>query len=219
MRVGGLVATDSNGLNEQLALGFEAPWSDRWSATLTTAAYWRSSKVYTRDSVLSAKARVIDRPDLVLRVAPGVSFPTGSAGRSFAFTPLSTGSVDPWLSADLVWGGAWLLAASAQGRVSLYEGLDGTRQGPYGTATLKGARRLGRIDAVPWLGVAASGSPGLYSELAGAGGLVWAPSERWALTVDARVPVVGNYAWAVGFGVSRVFGEVAEGHVHGGEEH
>ncbi len=214
VRTGGLVAGDDQGRSEQLALGFEAPWSDRWSVTLTTAAYRRAPALYTRDTVISAQARVIDKPNLALRVAPGISLPSGSANQGFAFTPLSTGSADPWLSADVVWGAAWLLAASAQGRVSLYDGLDGTRQRPYGTVTLKGARRLGRVDGVPWIGAAGSAAPGQFAEVAAVGGFVWAPNERWALSADARVPIVGNYDWAVGLGIGRIFGEAAEGHEH-----
>lgn len=186
------------------------PFHARWSASASTGAWYQGS-FNSRDTVVQANFRALDKPSLSWVVSPGASFPTGSAGKGLAFTPLSSGSVDPWLSTDLVVGGTWLAALSAQGRVSLYDGLDGAKQTPYGTVTLRGARRLGRVDAVPSVGVAASGAVDSFSELALNAGIVWAPNERWGLSADLRYPLVAEYDWAIGLGVRRVFGE---GHGH-----
>ena len=212
VRVGGLVAGD-HGVTESLGLGVEAPFTDRWSVSLRTGA-WYGGKLYTRDTVVQAKLRLLDRPSVAWTLAPGLSLPSGSIGTGFATTPLSSGSLDPWLSTDLVAGGTWLVAVSGTGRASLYDGLDGTRQAPYGSVGLRGARRLGRIDGVPSVGLVAAGAPGEFGELAATAGMVWAPNERWGLSVDGRYPLVGHYDWAFGLSARRVFGEPTEAHAH-----
>lgn len=214
IRAGVLLADTHGSLNEQVALSAEVPWSDRWSVTAQTAVLYNGA-LKTRDSTLGVRARVIDTASMTLRIEPGLSLPTGSTGVGLAYTPLSTGSVDPRLSVDLVTGSTWVLATSANVRVPLYDGLDGQRQGPYGYIDVRGARRLGK-PVIPYVGVSAAAATQVdaFTEFAGLAGAIWAPNERWALGVNARVPWNASYLWAAGLSVSRVVGEATDNHQH-----
>lgn len=184
------------GLEIQGIAGIEVPLWPRLSAVA-----WGGLQRHTdgsldpRDATLAALWLPVSSPRLTVRLRPGLSIPTGGIGSGLYFTPLSTASVDPWLSADGVYGEAWLASASLIGRIPLYDGWDRRRQGPFLRGDLRGARRLGF--GVAFLGLSAVrqapsdpvGSVPDFSELAATAGGVANLSERWSATVQLRLPL------------------------------
>lgn len=215
----------STGLEAQAIAGIEVPVSHRVAGVVWAGAQRHpGGEIDPRDATVAAMWLPVLRDDLVVRVQPGVSIPTGGLGSQLYFTPLSTASVDPWLSADMVVGAAWLAGVSTVVRVPVYDGWDRIRQGPFLRADVRGSRRLG--DVVPFVGASlvrqAPSSPvGAapdFAEVAGTLGTVANLSERWSLTGQLRVP-----AWVSdgavrqlsgGVSVRAVIGSPPEGHAH-----
>ena len=83
--------------NLQLAAGVRLPLTPRVALSLMAAGRYAGAP-QARDSLLTVPIRVLDKPSLVWTVSPGASLPTGTLGAGGDFTPLSTGSVDPWPS-------------------------------------------------------------------------------------------------------------------------
>ena len=160
-----------------------------------------------RDGTFDVTWRAVNAPTVVVNVRPGVSIPTGGLGGGFAFTPLSTASIDPRLSVDAALGASWLVLPSVSTRVPFYRGWDDRLQGPFVRGDLRGARRFG--DVVPWVGVSAShqaeGShprfTPAFSELAATVGAFWSIGERWGVSAQGRAPLwIGGSAirvWSV----------------------
>lgn len=180
------------------------------------------------DGALRARWNVVRTDTVVLGGLAGVALPLGSAGAELSWTPRSTGSVDPLLGARIVAGGTWLVAASADVRVPLAPGADRVLQGPYLSGDVRGARRLG--GAVPWAGVALARSlpaledgSGDFSELAATAGSTFDLSDRWALAVDARLPLapepLAPYAFAAGVGATWVIGKRKPAGEGDGDDH
>ena len=148
-----------------------------------------------RDATMSVTWRALNTDTLVLNVRPGLSIPTGGLGTGFAFTPLSTASVDPRLRVDAAIGSTWLFLPSFTTRVPVYKGWDDRLQGPFLRGDLRGARRFS--DVVPWVGLSLShqmeGSHPLFTppmtELAGTVGAFWAIAERWGVSAQGRAPL------------------------------
>ena len=153
-----------------------------------------------RDSTVALAYRPFDRPDFGLRLAPGVSLPTGALGAGGDFTALSTGSVDPILSGDVFYGGTWLTGLSASTRVPAVPGRDGVVQGSFTIVDLRVARRQG--DAVVWLGGSAAGQRQSFGEVAVTTGVAVARWDDWALAAHLRVPVWGDSTYRVAGGVT-----------------
>ncbi len=223
---GGLWAgSGASGLTTQGLVGVEVPLSHRvsvvgWGGLQRQA----DGALDVRDATLAALWLPISRPDLMLRLQPGLSIPTGGIGTGLYFTPLSTASVDPWLSADLVYGSRWMIGGSAIARVPLYDGWDRRRQGPFLRSDLRGARRVG--PGVVFLGASAVrqapsapvGAAPSFSELASTAGGVVNLSERWSATAQRRLTL-----WATegtqrqlsgGLSARSVIGSPPEGHEH-----
>jgi len=126
-----------------LASRVEAPLTRRVGAALTLPTQISGNAFGLRDGLLSVPVRWLDRPNVNLRSHVGLNLPFGSTGKSAPFRMISTGSVDPWLSVDALYGAGWLGLVSAQVRVPMVEGTDGVRQGAYGRFDGRVARRLG----------------------------------------------------------------------------
>jgi hypothetical protein len=148
-----------------------------------------------RDGVIGLGWTPLSTDTLTLRLQPGLNLPIGSVEEGFAFTPLSTASIDPFLQVDFVYGGTWLVGTTASARVPLYLGSDRSLQGPFTRMDVWGARRLG--DVVPWVGLSLVGlgpsdpvgEPPAFTELSATLGTVVNVSPRWSLTGQLRVPV------------------------------
>lgn len=202
----------------QFGARVEVPWSRTAGAWIQFGGYrWADGHVDALDGLLSVRYRLVQRPDLMVSISPGVSLPFGSLADGLGFSPLSTASFDPCLGVDVVGGAAWLGVASGMIRVPVYPGWDGLRQGPFMRLDARLARRAG--DWIPWLGLGTTGrfasSPSAtdkYFELAAIGGVAWQAHERWSLTLQTRVPVWsaavgGTYNAALSMGVTGVFGK------------
>lgn len=184
------------GLELQGIVGVEVPLGSRvavvgWGGVQRHA----DGSLDPRDATVAALWLPISSPRLMVRLQPGLSIPTGGIGSGLYFTPLSTASVDPWLSADVVYGEGWLGSASLIGRVPLYDGWDRRRQGPFVRGDLRGARRLGF--GVAFLGASAVrqapsdpvGAVPDFAELAATAGAVANLAERWSATAQLRLPL------------------------------
>jgi hypothetical protein len=190
------VGTVGAGVEVGTVLGAEVALAERWSGVAWVGAQRHpDGSVDPRDAILGASFVAVDRPDLVVRLQPGLNVPTGGIGSQLYFTPLSTASVDPYLVADAVYGSAWLVGLSTVARVPLVDGWDRLRQGPFLRADLRGARRLGAF--VPWVGASGvrqlpsdpAGAVPDFSELAATAGTVANLSDRWSLTAQLRFPL------------------------------
>ncbi len=218
MELAGLAGAGSKGVEAQFGGQVEVgilPWMSGLASG--GAQRWDSGAVDPRDGRIALGFKPVREAALTLSIEPGVSLPLGSVGAPLGFVPLSTGSVDPWLSATLIGGGAWLGVVSVEGRAPLYAGRDGVVQGPFGRADLLGARRFGTV--VPWLGVstvgrtAGSNDTGAFWEISPVAGATWGFADRWAGSLTLRVPVLGGaeYAVAGGLSVRAVIGKRASG--------
>ena len=180
-----------------------------------------------RDASLSGTYLAVNRSNLVVRLRPGLSLPTGTSPQGLGVLPGASKSVDPRLGGDVVFGGTWLVSLSLDARVPVYEGSDERRQGAFGSVGIRGARRISD-KAVPWVGLSAVGSTqdsrgsGEFGELSLVAGSVYNVSEFWSLNAQLRVPVWTSasdlpYRFAAGLGVARVIelggkNELGEGH-------
>lgn len=184
------------GLELQGMLGIEVPFYDRVGGVAWVGAQRHpDGGIDPRDAVVGVNWVPVARPDLVVRLQPGLNVPTGGLGTGFYFTPLSTASFDPYVMGDLVVGSTWLGSLSVVARTPLYDGWDRLRQGPFVRTDLRAARRVG--PAVPWLGLSAvrlfpsdpvGAAPDL-TELAATGGAVVNASKRWSITAQLRLPL------------------------------
>ncbi|TNE87147.1 MAG: hypothetical protein EP330_19455 [Deltaproteobacteria bacterium] len=186
-----------NGIETQLFLGGEVTVRPRVAPFAYGGVHRHASgEVDLRDSNVGLVWTPVWTPNAMLRFRPGLSLPTGGLTSSFLFTPLSTASIDPWLAADWMVGGTWIVGGSLVTRVPLYDGWDLRRQGAFTRADGRLSRRLGL--AVPWLGLSvvhqaksrpAGASPD-FAELAASAGSVFALHERWSVTAQLRLPLV-----------------------------
>lgn len=204
-----------------------------WSVGANIGVQWDSDLgPRLRDASLSGTYLAVNRSNLVVRLRPGLSLPTGTSPQGIGVLPGASKSVDPRLGGDVVYGGTWLVSLSLDARVPVYEGPDERRQGTFGSAGVRGARRVSD-KAVPWVGLSAVGSSndsrgsGEFGELSLVAGSVYNVNEFWSLNAQLRVPVwtsadVLPYRFAAGLGVARVieFGgeEMEDGH-HAGDGH
>lgn len=185
-----------------------------------------------RDVVTSVGIRLVEKDTLTFVLRPGLRLPTGGLADGLAFTPLSTASVDPWLSAELVGGSTWIGATSLQVQAPLYAGWDARRQGVYGRFDVRGGRRIGA--GVVWLGPSMIArtkddlGQDAFHEIAATAGATWAVHPRASITGQVRVPVemgprrAYEVAAGVGFtwvvGKARVREEEEDEEDHGEEE-
>ncbi|MFK7926781.1 MAG: hypothetical protein AB8H79_01220 [Myxococcota bacterium] len=184
--------------------------------TLLAALHRRGDgRVVFRDVIASAGWRVMQDDTFTVTVRPGLRLPTGGLAEGLAFTPLSTASVDPWMSADVVMGSTWMLITGVQGQAPLYKGWDDQRQGAYGRADVRGGKRIGT--GVVWVGGSLVGrmkddrGAGSFTEASATGGALWAVHKRWSINGQLRVPVWTSphrpYDVAVGVGATWVVGK------------
>lgn len=213
------------GLESMLLLGVEVPVSHHVAPVAWFGVQRRADGAFeARDGILAVQIQPVSRPDFGLRIQPGISIPTGGIGGGLTITPLSTGSVDPWLAADAVVGTDWMLGGSMVTRVPIYRGNDGVRQGPFIRGDLRFARRLAY--AVPMIGVSAvRQAPGQdmragpsFTELAGTLASVFHVGPKWSLTVQGRIPLWLSQGaprvLSAAVGARWVVGSVPEGHEH-----
>jgi hypothetical protein len=197
----------------------EGAFTRRLGLSVLGAAQWMDGDFRVRDAIVAGAWRPTKGSSFTLTVRPGFTLPFAGISETVAFTPLGTRSVDPFLGVDVVGGGAWVGAASAQVQAPLVAGRDGWRQGLYGRLDLRVARRFGQ-DAVVFTGVsgisrAAGQEPnGNLSEVAWMAGGLYAVSKRVGLNMQVRAPVfmkpARTYNGAVAFGVTYVAGKPRE---------
>jgi len=206
----------------QLNVGVRVPVKGRVSLSALMAGRYHQGW-QARDTLLAAPIRVVDKPAAVWTVGPGLALPTGTLGVGGDFTPLSTGSVDPWLTTSFVAGTGWLFTALGQVRPVLYEGRDDVHQGSYWRGDLGMARRFG--DHVVRVGVSSAGVVDDFSEVSISAGGVINLSDQFALVPWVRVPLTEEaYAVAGGASISWVrrptegHDEDEEVHPHGGSQ-
>ena len=180
----------------------EMPLTRRLGVALTLPTQASRGSFGLRDGLLSVPVRWVDRPNMNVRSHFGLNLPFGSTGKSAPFRMISTGSLDPWLSVDALYGSGWLALVSAQVRVPVVEGTDGERQGIYGRFDGRLARRV--ASSTVWVGasfvdVGESGCGpssmctfpegyGAFREVAVVSGGSVPLSPRYSITVHVRVP-------------------------------
>jgi hypothetical protein len=224
-QVATLVAPVPDGVVVQAASRTEVGLTDQVSAFGSVAVHrWWHGELDLRDATLGVNLRVLDSAKLSIRVTPAFTLPLGSTtAQLVSVTPLSSGSVDPQLGADLVFGGTWVGAVSAMTRVPLYAGRDGRVQGALGVLGLTLGRRTG--PTVPYVGLSGIGEladsrrENAFFELAGVAGIAVAPHPRWGVRTALRVPAMGlpqrpPYLGALTVAVTGVFGKPPEKHEH-----
>lgn len=151
-----------------------------------------------RDALVTWRGTLFNSDTFVWRLEPGVTLPTGGLGSQLRFTPLSSASVDPFLSTDVVVGGQMMGVITARARVPIYDGWDLRRQGAFLRSDLRAAYRAG--DLVPAAGVslvrvlpsAPVGAVPDHAEVAVLLSAVWAFHSRWSLASQVRIP-----AWVI----------------------
>ncbi len=194
---------------------FEIAINSRISASLTASGQrWTNGSYALRDGFLDASFDVINEPSRVLRVKPGLTLPLGTVTSDTSFSPMTTGSFDPWLQLEGLVGGTWIGGLNLTLRAPVYRGTDGVRQGTRLRIDAKGARRTAR--GVGWAGVTSTAQTGgeVYDsasiEVEVAGGWFFDISDRWGLGLDVRIPVYQRTAYrmeyivAGGLSVTRV---------------
>ena len=81
-----------------------------WSVGVNIGIQWDSDLgPRLRDASLSGSYLAVNRSNLVLRLRPGLSLPTGTSPQGLGVLPGASKSVDPRLGGDVVFGGSWLL--------------------------------------------------------------------------------------------------------------
>lgn len=184
----------------------EAPITRRVGAALTLPTQVSGGSFGLRDGLFSVPVRWVDRPEFNLRSHVGLNLPFGSAVKTAPFRMISTGSVDPWVSFDALYGRAWLGLVSAQLRVPVVEGTDELRQGAYVRFDGRLARRLGW--GTVWVGASfVDVTESTTKEPCGPSEMCWTPagygafreiatvaggtaplSSRFSVTAHVRVP-------------------------------
>ncbi len=225
LQLGTWLGSLDGGVEAQGILGVEVPFSHRVAAVAWAGVQRHADDSFDpRDGTVAALWFPVLRDDLVVRLQPGLSIPTGGIGSSLYFTPRSSASVDPWIAGDVIVGAAWLGSASVVARVPVYDGWDRIRQGPFLRADVRAARRLGV--AVPFVGAsvvrqapsAPVGAAPDFAEVAATAGSVVNLTDRWSLTAQLRVPawVSDGAVRQVSGGLSArwVVGKPPEGHEH-----
>lgn len=192
----------------------EAPITPGAALSLATGVFADSGgQLALRDTLLAAGFTPIREPTAVLRVRPGVWLPTGSAVTGLEATVLTTGSLDPALSADLTVGGAWIGLFGMSGRLPVYAGADHVRQGAFGRLDARLARRVGGGAVAVGASVAGQVDRGApldgFTELAALATAVVPLDTRTALEAGLRVPVWTGlrdptYRAALQLGLTRV---------------
>jgi hypothetical protein len=169
--------------------------SPRLSGSFAIAGQrWYDGSFAVRDGFLLVSIDVIDEPDRVLRIKPGLTLPVGAVSSGLDLSPLTTGSFDPWLQVDALIGGTWIGGLTGTLRAPLSRGSDGLRQGPRLRLDLKGARRF--APGVAWTGLTSVAQAGgevtdqTSFELSLAGGWVHELNGQWALGLNLRIPLV-----------------------------
>ena len=174
------------------------------------------------DTRLGVSVQAVSTPELVVQVTPGFTLPTGSVGAGFYYTEVSTASVDPTLSVELVGGGAWVGIGQVYARVPLYDGSDLRRQGPYLSADGRLGRRFDKV--VPFVGLGAVrqmpsdpvGASADFTELYSHVGGVFNLADKWSATGTVRVPVWSTdgaiYRVAVGASLKTILGKGISDH-------
>ena len=189
------VGVPESGVEVQGITGLEVPLSSTISMNIVSGIQRHTDgRLDPRDGLITARFLAIAKDDMTLRIEPGLSIPTGRIGSELQFTPLSTASVDPWISGDFLYGGKVLGGLSARSRVPLYQGWDRRTQGAFVRVDLRSALRLGAV--VPSVGISgvrqAPANPvdsvADFTELAGVAAVNYAPHKRWSLTAQARIP-------------------------------
>ncbi|GEM_PF-2089509 len=208
------------------------------TTTLALAGqHWYDSERSLRDAQLSVTWKGLDQPTQALRIHGGLTLPTGATGETTAFTPWSTGSVDPWASVDYYRGSSWLVGGAFTHRQPLYAGTDGYRNGGKTNLDLSVARRNRWGVAAGRLAFMRSGagqgraSGEAFTEVDLALSWLHEIDDQWAVTGHLRVPLYYNalgtplpYRVAVGLSVARVTARPAvletQEHHHGdGHKH
>lgn len=214
------------GFEHLVGLRVETPIDDAVGVAMTLPMQVSHRGIGWRDALVTVPVRLVDAPDKVIRVHPGVSLPLGSVQEGAAFRPLSTGSVDPWIGSDVMVGGAWLGMGSVQVRAPVYTGSDGRLQGLFVRADARAARRLGA--SVLWAGVsyarvgADDKGAGSFEEVAGVAGAVVAAGDAWSVSGVTRVPLwiagrTEDYSFSAGINLQTVLdftGEEWTSHGH-----
>lgn len=182
-----------HGFEHLVGLRVETPIDGAVGVAMTLPMQVSERGIGWRDALVTTPIRLVDEPDTVVRVHPGLSLPLGSVQEGAAFRPLSTGSVDPWLGSDVMVGGAWLGMGSVQARTPVYVGSDERLQGLFVRADGRVARRLGA--SVVWAGVsyarvgADDRGSGSFEEVAAIAGAVVAAGDAWSVSGVTRVPL------------------------------
>lgn len=197
VQLGTWIGALPNGIAGQLGLGVEVPLGKRIGIGVLGGIQRDADDgaLNPRDTIVSVTWIPVNQKDLVVRLRPGLSLPTGGIGQDLFFTPLSTSSVDPWLSGDIVYGTTWLLAANAVARVPLYDGWDLRRQGPFLRTDLRGARRLGKWVPSAGLSIARQapsvprGAAPDFADVAATAGVLGHLGDRWSVGVQLRAPL------------------------------
>ncbi len=220
----GLAAFPESGWEGEALARVDVELTKRWSVhALGGVQRFPWGAVAARDALVGARVRLVQEDDLAIALAPRLSVPLGSVGDGLAFNPGSTGSFDPALGGDLVYGGKWLLVLDGQTRVPLYAGADDILQGPFVRGDVRGAVRAG--DGVVAVGTStvlawpADDGLGGFTEVAATLGGVIAPFKRHAFGAQLRAPVWTNgenYRLAVATNWSAVWGgkKKTEEHKH-----
>ncbi len=169
------------------------------------------------DTRLNVGLQAVSTDSVVVQLTPGVTLPTGAAGANFYYTELSTASVDPTFSVDVVGGAAWVGIGQVYARVPLYDGSDLRRQGPYLSVDGRLGRRLDKV--VPYLGLGAVrqlpsdpvGASPDFTELYSHTGAVINLADKWSATGTVRLPMWSSqgatYRFAVGASLKTVLGK------------
>ncbi len=199
----------------QPGLGAELALTPRVGVGVRGGLHSVGEGVQLRDAIVEASWIPVVTDLVTVRLTAGASVPIGSVAAGSYFTPLSTGSVDPVLSAQVTGGGTWVAAVGGWARVPLYDGLDRRRQGPFLRGDLRGGRRIGA--SVAWVGLSPAfqlpstpaGAAPDFGEVAATAGVLVAPWDRWSVGVNARTPLWTSdpgYRFAVGAQLRWVFG-------------
>jgi len=191
-----------NGIESQFMAGGDLALNTFSTLNLMVGVqYHHGGRIDPRDALLTWRGSVIRTDTLTWRLEPGVTIPTGGLGSELRFTPLSSASVDPYLSTDLIVGGQLLGVFTARARVPVYDGWDLRRQGAFLRGDARGAYRIG--DVIPGAGVSAVrvlpsdpvGSVPDHAEFAALASIIWSIHDRWSVAAQTRIPLwVANEA-------------------------
>jgi hypothetical protein len=216
----GLVAIPEGGWDGALQGRVDVALGRQWGLhALGGVVRYPWGDVSPRDALVGTRWQFVSKDDVAASLSPRVSLPLGNVSDAFVGQPGATGSVDPALGADLYVGGTWIVALEGSGRVPLYEGADGLRQGPFARGELRGARRVGdwvgALGLGSALGFPAEDGTGGFTEVTAVAAASFAPWKRHALSARVGVPVWTNgenYRVSVLLGWSAVWLRKEPGH-------